>query len=160
MAWRHHATSHYLKQAGGYNRLQWWCYMFLNLKTQHLLLHARYTRIVVFWHISNIPKGFRRVKSAMIPSCFVKQQYLWNIALWPEVGCHNIWADTRCSGCSPPGGNYCGRGLLDPKEHISMKFYLKFRTLINAFENVLCKMAAILFRFVKRTNGQIDCSRH
>ena len=24
-------------------------------KTQYLLLHAQYTRIAVFWHISNIP---------------------------------------------------------------------------------------------------------
>ena len=41
-------------------------------KTLHLLIHAPYTRIVVFCHISNI-QGFRTVKFVMIPPCFVKQ---------------------------------------------------------------------------------------
>ena len=29
----------------------------------------------------------------MVPPCFVKQQYLWNIALHPKVGCYNVWAN-------------------------------------------------------------------
>ena len=38
---------------------------------------------------------------------------------------------------------YC---QLDPKEYISIKYYLKFKVFIpeNAFENVICEMAAIL----------------
>ena len=31
-------------------------------KPQYLLIRVPYTRIVVFWHISNIPPWFRRVK--------------------------------------------------------------------------------------------------
>ena len=40
---------------------------------------------------------------------------------------------------------YC---QLDPKEHISMKYYLKFKIFIqeNARENIVCEMAAILSR--------------
>ena len=30
------------------------CYMFLEHKTQYLLIHAPFTRIVVFWHIGNV----------------------------------------------------------------------------------------------------------
>ena len=29
--------------------------MFIEHKTQYLLIHAPYTRIVLFWHIGNIP---------------------------------------------------------------------------------------------------------
>ena len=38
---------------------------------------------------------------------------------------------------------------LDPKENISMKFYLKLKNSVqenNAFENAVCEMAAILSR--------------
>ena len=42
-------------------------------KTQYLLIRAPYTRIVVFWHISNIPRHpwFRRVKLVVIPPRFI-----------------------------------------------------------------------------------------
>ena len=42
-------------------------------KTQYLLIRAPYTRIVVFWHISNIPPPpwFRRVKIVVIPPRFI-----------------------------------------------------------------------------------------
>ena len=40
--------------AGTYNRLREVLYVFEH-KTQYLLIHAPYTRIVVIWHISNIP---------------------------------------------------------------------------------------------------------
>ena len=45
---------------------------------------------------------------------------------------------------SEPMLPYC---QLDPKEHISVKFYLKFKTFIqeNALENTVCEMAVILF---------------
>ena len=35
---------------------------------------------------------FRIAKFVIIPPCFVKQQYLWNIAIQPEVCYHNVWA--------------------------------------------------------------------
>ena len=48
-------------------------------------MRAPYTRIVVFWHISNIPP---MISQSQI-SCntrFMQQQYLWNIAIQPAVG--------------------------------------------------------------------------
>ena len=71
---------------------------------QYLLIHAPFTRIVVFWHISNVLPRFRRVKFVVIPPRFVLQQYLWNIAIQPALGCYNSWANLRCSSCSPPSG--------------------------------------------------------
>ena len=49
------------------------------------------------------PQWFRRVKFVLIPPRFVQQQYLWNIAIQPAVGCYISWANIRCSGCSPLG---------------------------------------------------------
>ena len=72
-------------------------------KKQYLLIRAPHTRIVVFWHISNIPPWFRRVKLVVIPPRFTKQQYLWDIVIQPAVGCYNSWANLRCSGCYPLG---------------------------------------------------------
>ena len=72
-----------------YNKLLMVLYI-LEHKMQHLLIHAPNTCIVIF----------------------VKQHYLWNIALQPEVGCHNIWANTHCLGSSPLGENHCEAGLL------------------------------------------------
>ena len=40
-------------------------------KTQYLLIHAPFTRIVLFWHIGNVPQWFRRVKFVVIPPRFV-----------------------------------------------------------------------------------------
>ena len=31
-------------------------------KTQYILIHAQFTRIVICWHIGNVPQWFRRVK--------------------------------------------------------------------------------------------------
>ena len=59
---------------------------------QYLLIHAPYTPIVVFWHISQ--NSFNTVT-------FVKQQYLWNIAIQLAFSCYSSWANLRCSGCSP-----------------------------------------------------------
>ena len=39
----------------------------------------------------------------MIPPRFLKQPYLWSIAIQPTVGCYNLWADILCFGCSPLG---------------------------------------------------------
>ena len=80
--------------------------------TQYVLIHTPYTRIMVFWPISNIPQWFRRFKFASIIPHFVYQQYLWNIAIQPAGGCYNSWANLRCSGCSPLGENCSETGLL------------------------------------------------
>ena len=61
-------------------------------KTQYLLIHAPFTRIVVFWHISNVP--------------FV------NIAIQPAAGCYNSWANLRCSSCSPLGEKSLWNGTI------------------------------------------------
>ena len=44
----------YREPAGSYIRLLKLLYVF-ERKMQYLLIYATYTRIVVFWHISNIP---------------------------------------------------------------------------------------------------------
>ena len=62
-------------------------------KTQYLLIRAPYTRIVVFWHISNISP---MISQSQI-SCNTPTFYLWNIAIQPAVGCYNPWANLRCS---------------------------------------------------------------
>ena len=49
------------------------------------------------------PQWFRRVKVVVIPPCFAWQQYLWNIAIQPAVGCYNSWVNLRCWGCLPLG---------------------------------------------------------
>ena len=39
----------------------------------------------------------------MISSNFIKQQYLWNIAIQPAVGCSDLKANMYCLGCPPLG---------------------------------------------------------
>ena len=90
------------KLPGSYNKLLMVLYV-VEHKTQHLLIHVPSTRIVAFWHIYNTPQRFRKVIFVIVTQCFVKQQHLWNIAIQPEVGCCNVWANTRCLGCSPLG---------------------------------------------------------
>ena len=36
-----------------------------------ILIQAPYTRIVIVWHINNIPQGFYTVKFVMIFPCFI-----------------------------------------------------------------------------------------
>ena len=55
---------------------------------------------------------FRRVKFVLIPPRFVQQQYLWNIATQPAVGCYNSWANVRYSGCSLLGEISLWTGVL------------------------------------------------
>ena len=92
-------------------------YVFEN-KAQYLLIRAPFARIVVFWHIGNAPQWSRRVKYVVIPPRFVWQQYLWNIAIQPAVGCYNSWANL-CSSCSPLGekslwnGTIFGKSILN-----------------------------------------------
>ena len=56
-------------------------------KTKYVLIHAPYTRIVVLWHIRNIPQKFHRGKFVIIRPCFTQQEYSWNITLQQAVGC-------------------------------------------------------------------------
>ena len=58
------------------------------------------------------PHIFRRVKFVIIPPCFVKQQYLWNMALQPSVGCYNLCANLCCLGCSPLGEKSLWNGTI------------------------------------------------
>ena len=44
-----------------------------------------------------------------------KQQYLWNYAIQPEVGCHNVWANTHCSGCSLLGEKSLWNRIIEEK---------------------------------------------
>ena len=83
-------------------------------KTKYLIIRAPYTRIVVFWHISNIPPWFRRVKLVVIPRRFIQQQFLRNIAIQPAVRCYNSWANLRCSGCYPLGGKLLWNRSFNP----------------------------------------------
>ena len=93
-------------------------------KTQYLLIHAPYTLIVVFWHISNIPPPwFRRVKLVVIPPRFIWYKYLWNIAIQPAVGCYNPWANLRCSGCYPLGEKLLWNRSITPSGKSSWTFF-------------------------------------
>ena len=64
--------------SGGYNRLFMMLYVFKH-KMQRISIHAPYTRIVVFLHISNILQSFRRVNNDTPIVCkaaiFVKYCY-------------------------------------------------------------------------------------
>ena len=40
-------------------------------KAEYILIHAPFTRIVVFWHIGNVPNDFFRVKFVVEPPRFV-----------------------------------------------------------------------------------------
>ena len=71
-------------------------------KTQYLLIRAPY--IPALWYFGTsvtYPPWFCIVKLVVIPPRFVQQQYLWNIAIQPAVGCYNPWANLRGSGCYP-----------------------------------------------------------
>ena len=85
--------------AGGYNRFLMVLYIF-DHKTQHLSNHAPHCGI------STSQKCTSMISYGQIyynNPCFVKQQHLWNIVIQPEVGCYNLWINTRCSGRSPLG---------------------------------------------------------
>ena len=70
-------------------------------KTQYLLIRDPYTRIVVFWHISNIPP---MISQSQI-SCNTPSFYIAAILVktQPAVGCYNSWANLRSSDCYPLG---------------------------------------------------------
>ena len=102
------------------------CYTILsiNFLSSYLLINAARTRIVVFWNISNILLRFCQISFDIpvfcVASIFFSQmtftnalswmkmyefrlrfQYLWPIAIKPEVRCYNLWANRCRSGCSP-----------------------------------------------------------
>ena len=86
--------------AGDQNRLQ---YVFEH-KTQYIPVHAPHTHIVVFWNISSIPPMVSGVKFVMLPPMFYIAAIFVTDAVQPVVGCSDLWANIRCSGCSPLGG--------------------------------------------------------
>ena len=57
-------------QQGSYDNCEMLLYV-LEHKAQYILIHAPFTRIVVFRHIGNVPQWFRRVTFAVIPPRFV-----------------------------------------------------------------------------------------
>ena len=103
-------------------------------KTQYLLIRASYTRIVVFWTPVTYPQWIRRAKLVVIPPHFVWQQYLWNIAIQPAVGCYNLWANLRCWRYVPLGEKYCETGLFVFEFH--WKGWKYYR---NSVSNFICK---------------------
>ena len=67
--------------------------------------------IPVLWYFGTsvtYPPWFRRVKLVVIPPRFILQQYLWNIAIQPAVGCYNSWANLRSSGFPIRSGKIYG----------------------------------------------------
>ena len=82
----------------------------------------------------------------------IETQVIWNAialfmtSLWGE---NSLWIDTVVKTAKvvfPLPETMLTYCQLDPQEQISMKFYRKNRFCIkkNAFENVMCKMSAIL----------------
>ena len=84
----------------------------LEHKTWYILIHPPHNHTVAIWYISNIPQGFHNVKYFIIPPYFIQQQYLWNIAIQPAVGCSVLWGNIHCSDCSALGEKYLWNGLL------------------------------------------------
>ena len=72
-------------------------------KTQYLLIRAPYTRIVVFWHISNIPPMISQSQISCSTPTLCIAAIKWDIVMQPAVGCYNSRANLRCSGCYPLG---------------------------------------------------------
>ena len=81
-------------------------------KTQYLLIHALFIRVVLFWRIGNIPPmiSWSQIccNTAMfcIAAIFVK--YCYTIT----EGCYNSWANLRCSSCSPLGEKSLWNGTI------------------------------------------------
>ena len=74
------------------------------LMVQQILIQATYIRIVIYLYINNTPSKIPWCPFFVILQYLIKQQYLGNVAIHPEIGCHNVSAYTCCSGCSPLGG--------------------------------------------------------
>ena len=71
--------------------------------------------IPALWYFNisvTYPQWFQRVKFALILPRFVQQQYLWNNAIQPAVGCYNSWANIPCLGCSPLGEKSLWNGTI------------------------------------------------
>ena len=83
----------------------------LEHKTQHLLIHDPNARIVVFWHISNMPPliSYRQIfyftPMFCMAAIFVKY-------CSTTVSCCNIWANLCCLGCSPLGEKSLWNGTI------------------------------------------------
>ena len=86
---------------------KWWCHMFLNLK-HDIFWSMPLTHALWYFDISVIyPKVFGRVKFVVTHSCFVTQQYLWNIVI-------------RCPGYSPLGEKSLWKGTIELKDKFSL----------------------------------------
>ena len=55
------------------------CFWTLNI---YILIPAPPALIVAFWHISNIPQAFDKIKFVILPPCFVLHQYFYVLWLW------------------------------------------------------------------------------
>ena len=84
-------------QQGSYdNCARCQCHMFLNIKRNILysILH-----LPPLWYLDTsitYPQWLHAVKFVVIWPHLILQQYLWNIAIQPAVGCYNPWANLRC----------------------------------------------------------------
>ena len=71
-------------------------------KTQYFLIHAPFIRIVVFWHIGNVPLMISYSQICCNTTTFCKSSNICN---------YNSWANLRCSSCSSLGENLCKMAL-------------------------------------------------
>ena len=93
-------------------------------------------------------QGCCRVKFVIIPPGFVMQQYLWNIAIQPEVGCNNVWANTHCSGCSPLGGkSLWNKAILSVKMSTVKKVTWKMAVSFGGLNKLTYSFANLRFTF-------------
>ena len=102
------------------NRLPEVLYVFEH-KTWYISMHAPYTHIVIFGHISNIPQEFCRVKIVMIPYGLYSNNiceiwlYIWDLVVTTMSQytlLRLLWANIHYWGCSPVGEKSCEIGLL------------------------------------------------
>ena len=78
-----------LELAGDHNKLIIVLYVFKH-KTQHLLIHAPYTHIAVFWYISNIPPRISSSQICYNTPMFCKAAIFVKYCYTTGVGCHNV----------------------------------------------------------------------
>ena len=119
----------------------------LNRK-RNIMLH-----IPALWYFDTsvtYPQRFRWVKFVLIVPRFVQQQYLWNIAIQPPVGCYNSWTNIRCSDCSPLGEISLWNGTfgMDPRANkISGHWNLGFRGMSEGFSRFYVTNALYRWRY-------------
>ena len=80
-------------------------------KTQYLLIHAPFTRIVVFWHIGNVPPMISESQICCSTATFCVATIFVKIAIQPAVG-YNSLANLRSLSCSPLGKFFFWNGTI------------------------------------------------